>query len=115
LINLVDALCELHDVDGKLTIDESRCQVYVRAAAPPEELFFPDAVDQQNHNDSDQILAEGLSETLMAPARPNVSVYNYTPSQDPDAVKKVGAFSNLSIFTGEDERFAYVSLAVFVC
>lgn len=94
LINLVDALYE------------SRCQVYIRAAVPPEELFFPDATE---HVDDDQILAEGLSETIHAPARPNVSVYNYTPKQD-DTVKKVGAFSVLSIFTGEDERFAYVSL-----
>jgi protein AFG1 len=78
----------------------------MRAAAPPEELFFPDATDQPQ--DQDQILAEGITETLQAPARPNVSVYNYTPTQD-DTVKKPGAFSNLSIFTGEDERFAYVS------
>lgn len=110
LINLVDALCELpSDIAN---IDESRCQLFIRAAALPEELFFPDALDlPANQLEGDQILAEALSETLHAPARPNVSVYNYSPNQEPvDANKgKVGAFSVLSIFTGEDERFAYVS------
>jgi protein AFG1 len=113
LINLVDALCK--SIPFALMTDESRCQVFIRADALPEDLFFPDAITSVA--DSDQILAEGLSETLHAPARPNVSVYNYSPAQAAetagevaDANKaKVGAFSVLSIFTGEDERFAYVS------
>ena len=78
---------------------------------------------------AEQIQAEALSETLHAPVRPNVSVYNYTPQLSTgeahprntettregdvtlkDATKgQVGAFSVLGIFTGEDERFAYVS------
>lgn len=93
--------------------------MHICAAAPPEDLFFPDALQAQPQ-DNDQILAEALSETLHAPTRPNVSVYNYSPAQtvttparqeSGDASRgKVGAFSVLSIFTGEDERFAYVRL-----
>ena len=120
--------------------DESRCQLHVRAAAPPEALFFPDALalpaSEQGgggagHIDpadsAAQIQAEALSETLHAPVRPNVSVYNYSPAEQTsgrnaslggdesdvtrrDATRgQVGAFSVLGIFTGEDERFAYVS------
>lgn len=91
-----------------LTSDESRCQVVFRAAAPVEDLFFPDAETSQG--DTDQILAEGLTEALVAPARPNISVYNYTPTpaEAPQPKSKIGPFSALSVL-GEDERFSFVS------
>ena len=94
-------------------------------------MFFPDAFDgaetssATNHKSffddspNDNLMAaEALSETLHEPARPNVSVYNPTT---PAAEKKkesrnaTGAFSVLSIFTGEDERFAYVSFVTQHC
>lgn len=81
---------------------------------------------------------EAISDALIAPFRPNVSSYNAQTSHQLDtgeglraATKGEGdasrmfaqkakaphpseetsaAFKSLSIFTGEDERFAYVSL-----
>lgn len=80
---------------------------------------------------------EAISDALIAPFRPNVSAYNGASSHRLDtgegqhvttgdgdasrmfAQKKIkaphpseetsAAFKSLSIFTGEDERFAYVS------
>lgn len=83
-------------------------------------MFFPDALTGGIKDDDNESImaAEALSETLHAPLRPNVSVYNPTTSaqqsrreahearQDPAGTS---SFSVLSIFTGEDERFAYVS------
>ena len=94
--------------------------MYVRAAAPPEDLFFPDALDPSpssvtgETDTSDPLTAESLSETLHAPYRPNVSIYNPLSTTQrekmvKEAEKRATSFSVLSIFTGEDERFAYVN------
>ncbi|EIW71533.1 hypothetical protein TREMEDRAFT_67817 [Tremella mesenterica DSM 1558] len=97
-INLIDALYE------------SRCQIHIRASSPVHSLFFPDALSTPE--DTDSLTAESLSETLQAPTRPNVSIYNTLSNRQREALVKEAedrssSFSVLSIFTGEDERFAY--------
>lgn len=55
--------------------------------------------------------AEALSETLHAPTRPNISLYDdkSTESREKgDREDRGGVWGKLGIFTGEDERFAYV-------
>ena len=95
--------------------DEARCQIVVRAQAPLEAMFFPDALDLPSSENLDSLAAEALSEALQAPTRPNVSLYN--PSERAAREKReevagqaASAFGVLGIWTGEDERFAYVSV-----
>lgn len=99
LISLIDALYE------------ARCKVVIRAAADPEHLFFPDAVDPSLDPDMfDPIAAESLSEALDAQPLANVSIYNprTRTEQERDQMSDRGtAFAVSNIFTGEDERFAY--------
>lgn len=77
-------------------------------------MFFPDALTTAPGmaDDNDSIMAaEALSETLHEAPRPNVSVYNPTTGaqrERAEASNRANSFSVLSIFTGEDERFAYV-------
>lgn len=101
LINLIDALYE------------ARCKVVIRAEAKPEHLFFPDAldpsIDPEHH---DLLAAEALSESLGAQPRANVSFYNPKTRAEREAQDRAdlgSSFAVMSIFTGEDERFAYVS------
>lgn len=57
--------------------------------------------------------AEALSETLAAPVRPNISLYDESSTEKREAGDREdrgGVWGNLGIFTGEDERFAYVRL-----
>lgn len=56
--------------------------------------------------------AEALSETLHAPVRPNISTYTEGSAEkreSGDREDRGGVWGKLGIFTGEDERFAYVS------
>ncbi|KAK8085233.1 hypothetical protein PG997_006504 [Apiospora hydei] len=115
LITLLDALYE------------ARCKLHVRAAAGPDDLFFPEA-KANDHNldptsptvDADAILPETIAEVYQdttSPFRPNIS--SYTPDQtDPESDHQDSDFgispaasrldfSNTGAFTGEDERFAY--------
>ncbi|KAL1411127.1 hypothetical protein Q8F55_002077 [Vanrija albida] len=99
LINVIDALYE------------ARCKVVVRAAARPEPLFFPDALDPSIDPEHHDILAaEALSETLAAQPRANVSTYNprtRAQRERADRADMGSSFAVSAIFTGEDERFAY--------
>ena len=96
-----------------LTSDESRCKIVFRAAASPEHLFFPDALDPSIDPEHHDLLeAEALSESLGAQPRANVSVYNPTTRAERERLDRAdlgSSFAVMSIFTGEDERFAYVS------
>ncbi|BEJ16556.1 hypothetical protein CspHIS471_0511610 [Cutaneotrichosporon sp. HIS471] len=99
LINLIDALYE------------ARCKVVIRAEEIPEHLFFPDAldptIDPEHH---DLLAAEALSESLGAQPRANVSYYNpktRAEQERQDHADLGSSFAVMSIFTGEDERFAY--------
>lgn len=74
---------------------------------------MPDSGDQPAKAEAltnERIMAaEALSETLHEPALPNVSVYNpMTRVQREKEASRGGAFGVLGIWTGEDERFAYV-------
>jgi protein AFG1 len=118
LITLLDALYE------------ARCKLVVRAAAGPDDLFFPEAkavlspkdgnpARPQESVDADAILPETIAEVYQdqtSPFRPNISTYvdpanaPYDPDQDSDfgvEQKSRLDFSNTGAFTGEDERFAY--------
>lgn len=60
--------------------------------------------------------AEALSETLHAPVRPNISLYDDKVAEkreSGDREDRGGVWGKLGIFTGEDERFAYVSLVSY--
>jgi protein AFG1 len=94
----------------------------MRAQTPLSELFFPDALkpslDPEHEGDSNAeiMAAEALSETLHQPSFPNVSVYNpgerlAREKKEESEGKLAGSFGVLGIWTGEDERFAYVSPA----
>ncbi|KAJ7451753.1 AFG1-like ATPase-domain-containing protein [Mycena galericulata] len=92
-ISLIDALYE------------ARCRVVCLAETRPEELFFPDVPPGENH---DVMLAESVSETQEG-YRPNVSAYDSfemssnvgAPSNNPMAL------DTLSIFSGQEEQFAF--------
>lgn len=101
----------------------------VLAEAKPEELFFPDAIEGSTELEEAEVMAqEALGAAVAKPYRPNVSAY--TPEAEGVASDLVGdarrmftrrektphpseetsaAFKALGIFTGEDEKFAYVS------
>ncbi|GMK55042.1 hypothetical protein CspeluHIS016_0200980 [Cutaneotrichosporon spelunceum] len=99
LINLIDALYE------------ARCKVVIRAETSPEHLFFPDALDPTiDPEHYDLLEAEALSEALGAQPRANVSYYNpktRAERERQDLADLGSSFAVTSIFTGEDERFAY--------
>jgi predicted ATPase len=61
-ISLIDALYE------------SKVKLVCLAAAPQDDLFFPEAA--QMNLEGDSLEEEALSETIMEPYRPNVSVYS---------------------------------------
>lgn len=109
---------------------ESRCKLVIRAAAGPDDLFFPDMRPQSGEPDAapaaagrDESADATYSETVaevyqdqMSPFRPNISTYSesanskYDPDQDSDFGKEQDSkvdFSKTGAFTGEDERFAY--------
>jgi len=91
-ISLIDALYE------------ARCRVVCLAETKPEELFFPDAPPDEN---LDVMLAESVSETRDG-YRPNVSAYDSPAmSRNFDAPAKAVALDTLSIFSGQEEQFAF--------
>ncbi|KAK1750851.1 lactation elevated protein 1 [Echria macrotheca] len=107
---------------------ESRCKLVIRAAAVPDDLFFPDirkpatcpeaAVPGQAEAE-DATYSETIAEVFqdqISPFRPNISSYSgsrnarYDPDQDSDfkvEPDRMVDFGKASAFTGEDERFAY--------
>ncbi|KAJ6440439.1 mitochondrial ATPase (Afg1) [Purpureocillium lavendulum] len=110
---------------------EARCKLIIRAANPPDDMFFPETPRSPEHKanggaqgagdgDGDATYSETVAEVYqdqMSPFRPNVSYYDtrsptarYDPDQDSDfGLQKPSAvdFGNTGAFTGEDERFAY--------
>ncbi|KZP22052.1 hypothetical protein FIBSPDRAFT_739626 [Athelia psychrophila] len=94
-ISLIDALYE------------ARCRILCMAECEPEGLFFPDTSPSLNPQDVDVMMAEAVSETQGA-YRPNVSSYD-APSMGEAPVARVssGPLDTLSIFSGQDEQFAF--------
>jgi protein AFG1 len=117
-VSTSSSLYHVSRVDSLIEIDESRCQVHLRAQSPLSDLFFPDAIPSSTSSaeaDSNESImaAEALSESLHQPSHPNISVYNpgerlIRERKEEVEGKRAGAFSVLGIWTGEDERFAYV-------
>ncbi len=103
-ISLIDALYE------------ARCRLICLAEAPPDHLFFPDAVEEEAKqkavDDIDVLLAEAVGETRDV-YRPNVSSYdapnmNEAPSDIAHTMPETtAALETLSIFSGKDEQFAF--------
>ncbi|KAL5523830.1 hypothetical protein ACEPAG_8003 [Sanghuangporus baumii] len=100
-ISLIDALYE------------ARCRVMALAEAEPDELFFPDAVVEDSGSASggirddtlseDQLMAEAFSESREV-FRSNISSYEDKPERPAASPLSL---DSLSIFSGEEERFAY--------
>ncbi|OAA33794.1 mitochondrial ATPase (Afg1) [Moelleriella libera RCEF 2490] len=111
---------------------EARCKLVVRAAQPPDDLFFPTSSSKaaspslspggrDKDDGNDATYSETVAEVYQdqtSPFRPNVSHYDapakYDPDQDSDfGLQQTGNnhkaldFANTGAFTGEDEKFAY--------
>ena len=105
---------------------ECKVKLVIRAAGPPDALFFPDAETPSTLQDSgnkgasekegdDLLWTEAFTKAqldLTTPYRPNVSSYvgdneQEVTLQTVSVVDKPVDGSNLTAFTGEDERFAY--------
>jgi len=101
---------------------EARCKLLIRAAAGPDEIFFPETRRPRpsqspdgTSEEGDATYAETLSEVyqdLVSPFRPNTSS-TYVPSApepsltSPSTTPQIDFLSSTKTFTGEDERFAY--------
>ena len=90
---------------------ECRVKLLIRAASPPETLFFPDADSPTN---DDLLWTESYTKAqldMTNPYRPNISTYtsrNVAEQQiKVPLVDRPVDSSKLTAFTGEDERFAY--------
>jgi len=131
-VPILTARSHRHDARRFITlldaVYESRCRVLLRAETPIEDLFFPDAVDEDLSSDS--IHSEAFSETyqdLTAPFRPNISSYR-TGSEELDSLSDLKTnsrrtpidvdsdfngkndkvdFTYLGKYHGEDEKFAF--------
>ncbi|TFK44329.1 AFG1-like ATPase-domain-containing protein [Crucibulum laeve] len=94
-ISLIDALYE------------ARCKIICQAEADPEGLFFPDALSKVDHEHLDVMMAEAVAETQDV-YRPNVSSYDSPNMREaPAAPVALLPLDKLSIFSGEDEQFAF--------
>ncbi|KAJ3500907.1 hypothetical protein NLJ89_g9580 [Agrocybe chaxingu] len=98
-ISLIDALYE------------SKCRIVCLAETTPDKLFFPDAVVAQDEetrvDDVDVMMAESVAETQDV-YRPNVSSYDAPQMREAPAAPKVAlSLDTLSIFSGEEEQFAF--------
>jgi protein AFG1 len=94
---------------------ESKCRLICHAASLPGEIFFPDAA-KALANEDNPLTADMLGEVMQdleAPFRPNISSYrggalkSRVEAAMEEAQTAAPAFRNLSIFTGQDEQFAY--------
>lgn len=68
---------------------ESKCRLLIRAEAPPEDMFFADARNQNEEDeDSESLVQEMFSEVhqdLSQPFRPNVSSYEGNERENEDS------------------------------
>ncbi|KZT53935.1 hypothetical protein CALCODRAFT_474079 [Calocera cornea HHB12733] len=97
---------------------ECQCRVIGLAEVTPDDLFFPDSASipttpDSEHTNDDLLMAESFTEGLQQTIegfRPNIAAYDGDPSQFVvrEIPKEAGVMHKpLSIFTGEEERFAY--------
>jgi hypothetical protein len=103
---------------------EHRTHLHVLSTVPLSDLFFPDASSSSSGPSLIESLEEeALSEMLKEvdePTRPNVSVYAVREKRQrkEEVVAKMKErgerdFRELSIYSGEDEKFAFVRLLLF--
>lgn len=93
-ISLIDALYE------------ARCRIVALADAIPQQLFFPDD-SSDGLSDIDVMMAESIAETRDA-YRPNVLSYDAPRMQEaPEQQQTNTPLDKLSIFSGQDEQFAF--------
>ncbi|KAG0707092.1 AFG1-like ATPase-domain-containing protein [Suillus ampliporus] len=95
-ISLIDALYE------------ARCRIICHAESVPEDLFFPDAIVQSAESDTvhDVMHVETVA-AMQDVYRPNVSAYD-TPNMNEAPLQSVlASLENLSIFSGQEEQFAF--------
>ncbi|TFK26508.1 hypothetical protein FA15DRAFT_654338 [Coprinopsis marcescibilis] len=101
-ISLIDALYE------------SKCKLICLADGVPERIFFPDAVSATSRpeiDNSDLMLAETIVESQEY-YRPNVSSYSSAGIEEQEQKQHTSrtmglALDSLSIFSGQDEQFAF--------
>ncbi|KII92426.1 hypothetical protein PLICRDRAFT_50808 [Plicaturopsis crispa FD-325 SS-3] len=94
-ISLIDALYE------------TRCRLVCLAESAPQDLFFPDALQQGGDVPMDPIMAESVTETQDI-YRPNVAAYDAPKmTEAPVAPSTALPLDTLSIFSGKDEQFAF--------
>jgi protein AFG1 len=110
---------------------ESRCRLFIQAAASPDTLFFPDVNPDGEQPEQDAIYAETFAEMhqdATSPFRPNISSYTLAEdameddppnrlrreampgSTEMERLERLGSrpnFADAAAFTGEDEKFAY--------
>ncbi|KAF9264129.1 hypothetical protein L218DRAFT_863713 [Marasmius fiardii PR-910] len=87
---------------------EARCRIIVLAQTTPENIFFPDASPDGQHQTQihdDIMMAETVAETRDT-YRPNVSSYD-SPEMREAPVQRLMPLDTLSIFSGKDEQFAF--------
>ncbi|TDL26009.1 hypothetical protein BD410DRAFT_716262 [Rickenella mellea] len=89
---------------------ESRCRLVCLAETAPDGLFFPDALTTAQYPEPSRpvsnehiMMAEAVSETRQM-FRPNVSSYDTILESTPAPTL---ALDSLSVFSGEEEKFAY--------
>ena len=98
---------------------EAKCKLLIRAAAPPDEIFFPETRSQANTEavdpNSDGVYPETMSEVYqdrVSPFRPNVSTYqssastpSYESSPLPRSDEAAPIHTRRSILADEDSDF----------
>lgn len=99
-ISLIDALYE------------ARCRLVCIAAAQPQALFFPDAEEMVKiggggGQHEDVMMAESVSEMHGGRYRPNISSYDSPGMKQAARAPAVLAMDKLSIFSGQEEQFAF--------
>ncbi|KAG1751352.1 AFG1-like ATPase-domain-containing protein [Suillus paluster] len=95
-ISLIDALYE------------ARCRIICHAESVPEDLFFPDAIAQPAELDTvhDVMHVETVAE-MQNVYRPNVSAYDAPGMNEAPNQPAPTSLENLSIFSGQEEQFAF--------
>ncbi|KAH7913256.1 AFG1-like ATPase-domain-containing protein [Hygrophoropsis aurantiaca] len=90
---------------------EARCQVICLADAELDALFFPEAVSgadaPANSRTNDDVMHVETVAEMQDVYRPNVSAYDAPQMQEAPVQSAVFSLNMLSIFSGQEEQFAF--------